>query len=109
MWNLHFNGYKDKNLPIEEYLNKIKPYLKDIMIDLQKSDTWKIHLATAINFISFKETDEEWTTHSENDNIEVMIYGNLDKIIEELFELVLSRYQISLETQMRGNNTVFDR
>ena len=79
------------------------------MIDLQKSDTWKTQLATAINFISFKETNEEWTIHSENDNIEVMIYGNLNKIIEELFELVLSRYQIGLETQMRGNDTIFDR
>ena len=79
------------------------------MIDLQKSDTWKIQLATAINFISFKETNEEWTIHSEKDNIEVMIYGNLNKIIEELFELVLSRYQIGLETQMRGNDTIFDR
>ena len=38
-----------------------------------------------------------------------MIYGNLNKIIEELFELVLSRYQIALETQMRGNDTIFDR
>ena len=38
-----------------------------------------------------------------------MIYGNLNKIIEELFELVLSRYQIGLETQMRGNDTIFDR
>ena len=31
------------------------------MIDSQKSDTWKIQLPTAINFISFKETNEEWT------------------------------------------------
>ena len=47
------NGDKNKNLSVEEYLNKIKPYLKDIIIDLQNSSTWKIQLTTAINFIFF--------------------------------------------------------
>ena len=28
-----------KNLSIKEYLNEIKPYLKDIKINRQKSDT----------------------------------------------------------------------
>ena len=28
------------------------PYLKDIINNLKKSDTWKIHLAIANNFIS---------------------------------------------------------
>ena len=44
------NGDRDKNLSIEEYLNKIKQYLKDIIIDLQTSNSWKIQLTTAINF-----------------------------------------------------------
>ena len=46
----------DKNLSIEEYLNKIKPFLKDIITDLQKSDTWKNF---NFNFISSKDTNEE--------------------------------------------------
>ena len=29
----------------------MKPYLKDIIIDLQKSGTWKIQLTIAIKFI----------------------------------------------------------
>ena len=44
------NGDRDKNLSIEAYLNKIKQYLKDIIIDLQTSNSWKIQLTTAINF-----------------------------------------------------------
>ena len=36
------NGDRDINLSIEKYLNKTKPYLKEIIIDLQKSNTWKI-------------------------------------------------------------------
>ena len=33
------NGHRDKSLSIEEYFKKIKPYLKDTLINLQKSGT----------------------------------------------------------------------
>ena len=36
------NGDINKTLAVEEFLNKIKPYLKDIINDLKKSDTWKM-------------------------------------------------------------------
>ena len=35
-------------------INKIRPYLKDIINDLNKSDTWNIQLTIAINFMSSK-------------------------------------------------------
>ena len=57
------NGDKNRNLSLDEYFNKIKPYLKDIIIDLENSDTWKIQLTVAINFISFKDVDEERVMH----------------------------------------------
>ena len=31
-----------KALSVEEYLNKIRPYLKDIINNLKISDTWKV-------------------------------------------------------------------
>ena len=37
-----------------------------------------------------------------------MIYDNKDKIIEGLFESVLNRYQIRLETAMGGSYFIFD-
>ena len=37
-------------LSVEEYLNKIRPYLKDIINNLKKSDTWKIQLTIANKF-----------------------------------------------------------
>ena len=92
------NGDRDQNLSVEEYLNKIKSYSKDILIDLQKSDYQKIQLPIAINFISSKDTNKEQTMHSESDKIEVMTHNNLDGIIERHFESLHSRYQISLET-----------
>ena len=44
-WNNNYvkyksNGDRTKNLSVKEYLNKIEPYLRDIIIDLQKSGTW---------------------------------------------------------------------
>ena len=46
--------------------------------------------------------------HSKSDNIQVMAYDDKNEIIEELFDSLLSRYQIGLETQMRGLDFVSD-
>ena len=56
-------GDRNKTLSVTEYLNKIRPYLKDKTNNLKKSDTWKIQLAIAINFISSKDNDEEHVMH----------------------------------------------
>ena len=53
------NDDRDKKLLIQEYLSKVQPYLKDIMINLQKSDTWEIQLTIANNFISSIDIDKE--------------------------------------------------
>ena len=50
-------------LSVEEYFDKIRPYLKDIINDLKKSDTWKIQLTIASNFISSLNGDEERVMH----------------------------------------------
>ena len=86
----------------------MKPYLKDIIIDLQKSGTWKIQLTTAFKFIiSSKDTNEERIIHLKSGNMEIL-YVNADEAIEELFESLLSRYQTRLEISIRGSNFTFD-
>ena len=60
--------------------------MRDIIINLQKSGTWKVQLTIAINFISSKDADEEQVMHLESDNIEFMTYGNANNIVDELFE-----------------------
>ena len=89
-------GDRNKNLSGKEYLDKIKPYLSDIIINLWKSDTWKIQLTIAINFISSENVDELHVMHSKSDNIELMPYDNANGVVNELFESLLSRYQIGL-------------
>ena len=73
-----------KRYPVEEYLNKISPYLKDIINNFKKSGTWKIQLTIAKNFISSIDNDEELVMHSEKDNIETMINDEADEAIKEL-------------------------
>ena len=51
-WNNNYieyesNGDKNNNFMLDEYLYETKPYLKDIIIDLQSSDTWKIQLTSS--------------------------------------------------------------
>ena len=36
------NGDRNETLSVEEYLKKFRLYLKDIVNNLKKSDTWKI-------------------------------------------------------------------
>ena len=69
---------------------------------------WKIQLTIAINFISSKDNDEVPAMHSRIDNIEIMINAKANKVVEELFQSLLSWYQIGMETSMKGSNFAFD-
>ena len=67
----------------EWYLDKIRPYLKDIINDLQNSDTGKTQLTITINFFSFEDdNDEEHIVHSKSDNIKIMISDEVDEVIK---------------------------
>ena len=67
------NGDRNKTLLAEEYLNKIRPHLKDTINNLKKPDTWKIQLTIANSFISSIDNDEERVMHSKCHNIEIII------------------------------------
>ena len=70
------------------------------MNNLKKSDKGTIQLTVAINFISSQDNDEVHVIHSKSGNIEILINDKSDEVIEKLFESLLNRYQIGLETSM---------
>ena len=88
------------------------------MNNLKKSDTRKIQLTVAINFISSKDNDEEHVIHSKGDTIEVMIndkanfetkkYQKIHKVILKFFRSFLNRYQNCLETSMTDNDFIIE-
>ena len=49
--------------------------------------------------------------HSKSDNKEIMIHDKADEVVQELFESILSRYQIDLyqiEESMKGSVFILD-
>ena len=73
-------GERNTTLSVEQYVNKIKPYLKDIISNLKKYDTWKIPLTIAINFTFSKDNGKESVMHSQNDKIVIMINGKPNEV-----------------------------
>ena len=102
------NGDRNRILSVEEYLDKTRPYLRDMINDLKQSDLWKIQLTVTISFSSFRDdSDEERVIHSKSDNIEITITDQTDEIIEKLFNSLKNKYQNNLQS-MRGGGFVFD-
>ena len=58
------NGDRNKTLSTEEYINKVRSYLKHIINGLKKSDTWKTQLTVATDLISSKESGAKCVIHS---------------------------------------------
>ena len=70
-----------KTLSAEEYLNKIKSYLKDIINDLKKFNMWKIQLTITVRFFfAVDNKDEEREMDSKTDNIEIMVNDEADEV-----------------------------
>ena len=90
-------------LSIEEYLNKVRPYLKDMIYNIKKKiDAWKIQKQLTCQLICLLKTqNEERVMHLKSDNIEIMIKASE---VKELFESLFSRYQIDLEESMKGSD-----
>ena len=111
-WSNNYIEYKcnndiSKTVSVEEYLNKIRPYLRYIINNLKKYDTLKTQLTNPNNFISSLDNDEDRVMHSKSDNTKIMINDEEDEIIEQLFDSVKNRYQNNLES-MRSSESVFD-
>ena len=78
---------------VEEYLNQIRPYFKDIINNFKKSDMWKIQITIVINFISSMDNDEKHVMHSKSDGIEIMMNDEADEFIKNFFDSLKNRYQ----------------
>ena len=68
--------YQQKNI-------LISPYLKDVIKNLKKSDSWKTQLTIANNFISSIDYDEERIMQLKSDNIETMINDEANEVIKK--------------------------
>ena len=72
--------------------------MRDIIINLQESDTCKIQLTIAINFISSKDAEEKLVIHSKSNNIKLTSYNDATGVVDVIFESLCSWYPGNLET-----------
>ena len=102
-----------KKLSVKEYLNKIIPYLKDIINNLKKSDAWKVQLTIANNFTSSIYNDEDHLMHSKSGNITLVMINIVIKSRLMLKQMKLEKNflihfdQNNLES-MKGSEFVFN-
>ena len=99
---IEYRSEGDKLLTIEEYLDLIEPYLRELINDHKSKGEWKIQLTAQINFISSRPgSDERCVMHTRSVNEEFTKGSNTDEIIKELFKSLLQRYQENLQEKMR--------
>ena len=106
---IEYRSEGDKLLTIEEYLNLIEPYLRELINDHKNKGEWKIQLTAQINFISLRPgSDETRVMHTRSVNEEFKNGSDTDEIIKELFISLLQRYQENLQEKMKRSDFAFD-
>ena len=106
---LEYRSEGNNLLSFEEYLDLIKPYLKELINDHRNKGEWKIQLAAQINFISLRPgSDETHIMHTRSVNEEFMDGSDTDEIIKVLFRSLLQKYQENLQAKMKGSDFTFD-
>ena len=94
-------------MSVEQYLDGIKPYLRDL-INSHKNKEWKIQLNMYINFLSFKDTGETRFIYIWSDNEEIRWGNETDDVIDNLFESLLDNYQKEQQIMRGGSNFSFE-
>ena len=78
-------GNEDGLLYIHEYLDKIRPCLRDLIDFYNTKGEWKVQLSMSITFVSYINPDQVQLMHSKSDNVETMHGMDTDDTIQELY------------------------
>ena len=117
------DGYKEyeskgditKSLSLEEYIQKITPYLKEL-IDIHKNDSnnfkkWKIQINARIKNVSIENSSDVRTSYVWSKNKEIRSEYDTNDIIDNTLESFFNNYQkeeeISREKSKIYYNTNF--
>ena len=104
-------GDRHKILSPEEYLDMIRPYLRDLISghkptteltdeasnDDNERGEWKIHLVMQNNCISTINFEDTRTVYSASKPVEIFMGANTDDAIGRLFDTLLQRFQQAIE------------
>ena len=101
-------GDKDAKSSIDEYFDKITPYLRDMIDNHIARGEWKIQLVIRIIFVSFIDPNETLEMYTKSDNIEIMSGTQTNDVINDLLKSFFKRYQEGLETKMNKSSYTFE-
>ena len=65
-------------------------------------------MKNSINWTYSKENNEDRVIQSKSDTIEIMVNNKRDEFIGKLFESLFYRFQIALETSLKGSDFICD-
>ena len=113
-------GDRYKNLSPKEYLDMIRPYLRDLinnhkptMEDNEEDNEdnsgsecgeWKIQLVMQNNFISAQNFEVTRTIYSVSKPVEIYIGSDTENIIHTFFGAALERFQQAIVTSQKNGN-----
>ena len=102
------NRDRYENLSPKEYLDIIRPYLRDLINNHKTSmksnneennrAEWKIQLVMQNNFISVKIFEDTRTIYSVSKPVEIFMGSDTENAIDKLFNTILDRIQQAIET-----------
>ena len=105
-------GDKNKSLSIEEYLNMIIPYLKELINNHKAiengSREWKIQLNANIKNVSLDDAMDIRTFYVWSKNEEIRLGNETDDIVESLINSFLNNYHKEQQVSREKSNSVFD-
>ena len=116
-------GDRYENLSPEEYLDIIRPYLRDLINDHKStaelnneandSDTrcgeWKIQLVKQNNWVSTKYFEETRTIYSAKNAVEIFMGTDTNGAIDKLFNTLIQIFQQAIErSNERGSEFTYE-
>ena len=116
-------GDRYENLSPEEYLDMIRPYLRDLInnhksqeeLNNEANDSgtergeWKVQPAMQNNCISTKDFKEIHTIYSASKPVETLMGSDTDDAIDRFFDTTLQRFHQSIETSNdRGSESTHE-
>ena len=89
-----------KLLAPNEYLEKIRSNLIQL-INNHKDNNWKIQLTMKIIFNSISNLNDKRTLYVKTKNVEIMMESDTNKVIDELFGLLIQSYKDLFESSKK--------
>ena len=103
---------KDKKLSIKQYIDMIKPYLRDLINENKATETssneWQIQINMRVNFLSSNDSGEFRTIFVLSDNEENRLGNKRGDIVKRLINSFLNNYQKEEIILRNGSNFVLE-